>query len=244
MKAKEDLSQINLYINEVSRLLPYPQSKKKEVLEELGVDVQAAMKDSGEKSPSIVFGTPHDTAKNVCQAQNWHNIQATWHIRFFAWLIDWIFLTIFLMMIIGVGFLATLTFMSYEEMKDEFSQWESSTYDWNSASSQAWMLMFVVLLMSIIAIIVFFGYNIGLEYYYGATIGKKFLNLIVVDQTGIRITWKQAIIRNISKILVNYTFLLPIDVLLGILREKRDPNKAYNQRGLDIIAETIVVKLS
>lgn len=244
MRTKEDLSQIDLYINEVSRLLPYPQSMKKEVLEELRVDVQAAMKDSGEKSPSIVFGTPDDTAKNVCHAQNWHNKQAEWHIRFLAWVIDWIFLAIFLMIIMGGGFLVTLTFMSYDEMKDEFTQWESSTYDWNSASSEACMLMFVILLMSIIAIIGFFGYNIGLEYYYGATIGKKLLNLIVVDQTGIRITWKQAIIRNISKILVNYVFLLPIDVLLGILRDKRDPNKAYNQRGLDIIAETIVVKLS
>ncbi len=244
MRTNEDLNQIDIYINEVGGLLPYPQSKKKEVLEELRVDVLAAMKDSDGKSPSIVFGTPHDTAKNVCHAQNWHNNQAEWHIRFFAWLIDWIFLTIFLMAIIGGGFLVTLTFMSYDEMKDEFSKWEGSTYDWNSASSQVWMLMFIVLLMCIIAIIVFFGYNIGLEYYYGATIGKKLLNLIVVDQTGIRITWKQAIIRNISKILVNYTFLLPIDVLLGILKEKRDSKKAYNQRGLDIIAETIVVKLS
>jgi uncharacterized RDD family membrane protein YckC len=243
MSTKEDLSQLDVYINEVSRLLPYPRSIKNEVLEELRIDVQAAMKDSDGKSPSTVFGTPHDTAKNVCHAQNWHNKQAEWHIRFFAWAIDWIFLAIFLMIIIGGGFLVTLTFMSYEEMKDEFSKWESSTYDWNSASSQVWMLMFIVLLMSIIAIIVFFGYNIGLEYYYGVTIGKKLLNLIVVDQTGIRITWKQAIIRNISKILVNYTFLLPIDVLLGTLKEKKDSAKAYNQRGLDIIAETIVVKL-
>ncbi|MFX0204945.1 MAG: RDD family protein, partial [Candidatus Hodarchaeota archaeon] len=188
MKVKEELNQIDQYINEVSNLLPYPRSKKKGVLEELRMDVEAAMKDSSGESPSTVFGIPHDAAKNVCQAQNWHNQQAEWHIRLFAWIIDWIFLAIFLVIITGCAFLIMLPFMSYEEMKEEFSKWESPAYDWSSASSQTILLMFIIFLMSAIAIIVFFGYNIGLEYYYGATIGKKLLDLIVVDQMGIRIT--------------------------------------------------------
>ncbi|MHA2332739.1 MAG: hypothetical protein ACXAEU_12015, partial [Candidatus Hodarchaeales archaeon] len=68
MGTKVGLNQIDLYINEVSRLLPYPRSTKKEALDELRIDVQAAMRDSGGESPSTVFGNPLEVAKNVSQS--------------------------------------------------------------------------------------------------------------------------------------------------------------------------------
>ena len=100
----------------------------------------------------------------------------------------------------------------------------------------------MISIFTITTVIGILGYNAILEYYFGATIGKKILNLSVVDQTGLRITWKQAIVRNFSKIIVSEEFL-PLDVILGMILEKMDPEKARKQRGLDILAETIVIKL-
>lgn len=86
------------------------------------------------------------------------------------------------------------------------------------------------------------GYNAVLEYHFGATIGKRLLSLVVVDQSGVRISWKQALIRNLYKFLVSEE-LLPFDVMLGMILEKMDPEKTKNQRGLDILAETTVIKV-
>ncbi|MFX1514739.1 MAG: hypothetical protein ACFFC6_00375, partial [Promethearchaeota archaeon] len=53
------------------------------------------------------------------------------------------------------------------------------------------------------------------------------------------ITWTQAVIRNLSKIFA----LLLLDVVLGMILKKQNPEKTQKQRGMDILAETIVVQL-
>ncbi|MHA2365338.1 MAG: RDD family protein [Candidatus Hodarchaeales archaeon] len=238
MKKHNQDYQIDSYIDEVSRLLPYPYNKKKTALDELRIDVQSAMKDSNSKSPSEIFGTPLEVAKNVSQSQDWHNERAGWIVRFFAWILDLVIQISILAIYVVVGFLLIiLLIMPYDEITQEFNKWEDPTFNWFNLSFNGILLIIFISIISITTIIGFILYNIVLEHYYGATMGKKIFKLLVVDQSGIKITWKQAIIRNLSKILV-VEELLPFDVLIGIIREKND-----NQRALDVLAETFVIKL-
>ncbi|MFX0086110.1 MAG: RDD family protein, partial [Candidatus Hodarchaeota archaeon] len=124
----------------------------------------------------------------------------------------------------------------------EFSNWEKGTSTLNYFSAQGLLLLLFISFLTITTVIILIGYNAVLEYYFGATIGKKILKLGVVDQTGVAINWKQAIIRNLSKILISEE-ILPFDIVLGMILGKLNPEKTRNQRGLDILAETIVIKL-
>lgn len=88
--------------------------------------------------------------------------------------------------------------------------------------------------------IIWFGSISGLLYFilmegskYQATIGKMVLRIQVVDQQGMRISNKQAIVRNIAKI------LSAVIILIGFLMVIFDERK----RGLhDMIAGTFVVE--
>jgi hypothetical protein len=64
------LDPIDGYVKEISVLLPYSETRKKPVLEELRRDVQDAM-GSQKKPPSVVFGSPVEVAKNLSVAQDW-----------------------------------------------------------------------------------------------------------------------------------------------------------------------------
>ena len=242
MGKNEELNQIDMYINEVSRFLPYPKSTKQEALEELRIDVQSAMKGSEGESPSTLFGTPRNVAKNVSQSHDWYNERARWLTRLFAWIIDLFIEVCLVLSILGVGFLFILVIIPYDELIQEFSNWESGTSTLNFLSLQGLLFIVIITVLTVATVAAIIGYNATLEYYFGKTIGKKLFRLVVVDQTGIRITWKQAIIRNFSKILVSEEFL-PFDVILGMILERMDPEKTRNQRGLDILAETIVIKV-
>ncbi|MFX0015807.1 MAG: RDD family protein [Candidatus Hermodarchaeota archaeon] len=236
----EDLNQIDQYINEVNGFLPYPKSKKFEALEELRIDVQAAMKDSQGETPSMVFGNPRDVAINLSQSHDWHDERARWRTRLFAWFLDLIIEIGLILCLLGIGFLVLVfTIIPFDELVGEFSKWEQGTI---TVSTQVLLMIIFITILLIIAFIVWLGYNAAFEYYFGATIGKRLLNLMVVDQDGVRISWKQAIIRNLSKLYVSEE-LLPLDVILGMILERMDPVKARNQRGLDILAETIVIKV-
>ena len=72
------------------------------------------------------------------------------------------------------------------------------------------------------------------------TLGKRLLNLKVVDESGIKITWTQSFIRNVTKVPFLTTFL-GFDVLFGIISEK---TRGRKQRSLDFVAGTIVIKQS
>jgi uncharacterized RDD family membrane protein YckC len=236
MGNEEYFDQIDNYVNEVSRLLPYPYSKKRDALEELRIDVQSALKDSG-GSPSSVFGSPIDVAKNVCQGNDWHNNRARWRTRVAAWLVDFFVVGSLIALILAAGFLLIITtVMPFEELMAEFVEWENSF----TISPQSIQLIIIISVLTIISFVIFIGYHVVLEYRYSTTLGKKILGLSVVDQSGIKITWKQALIRNFSKMLIFEEFLL-IDVVLGMILERFDPEKTQKQRGLDILAETLVI---
>jgi uncharacterized RDD family membrane protein YckC len=235
---------IDLYIDEISKLLPYPSSLKTTLLAELRIDVQTAMEGFEKKNPSMVFGLPRDVAKNFTKSQDWGTKRAGWWSRIFAYLIDVAILGIFLVVYVLGGIIAILAlFMPVDDIPDLFQgSWgfdEPMPLQLDLTLGET--ILFLVLLFSLIgsAILVFFGYIVVLERYFSATIGKKLLKLSVVDVSGIKITWYQAIVRNLSKILGGF---LPVDLLLGMILERHDPEKIRKQRGLDILAETIVVK--
>jgi uncharacterized RDD family membrane protein YckC len=241
MDNDEKFNQIYLYINDVSRLLPYSDSLKKEVIDELRIDVQTAMDDSDGDSPSKVFGDPLEVAKNICESQDWHEKRATWLTRFLAWFVDLIikYFTIFVIIVIMLLFLVIL--IPYNDLLVEFSKWEKESFEITLISI---MLLIVISIITIILFLYMVAYNILLEGYFNTTIGKKIFHLVVVDHSGCKITWKQAFIRNLSKI-VTLDFvpmIIPIDTLIGIIIEKIDPEKAKQQRGFDLLAETIVIK--
>ena len=81
-------------------------------------------------------------------------------------------------------------------------------------------------------------YFIILEQSYSGTLGKRLLKLKVVDESGIRITWNQSILRNLSK-LPFVSFFLLFDLFIGIFSEK---TRGRNQRMLDFVAGTKVIQ--
>jgi uncharacterized RDD family membrane protein YckC len=236
----KDYDTIDLYIKEISQLLPYPSSQKKDKLKELRIDVQAAVEDSDIKDPSVAFGSPRDVAKKFSQSQDWGTERAGWWSRFFAWLIDATIMFLFAL-IYGLGGIIILLslFVPVEEIIDLLNKpWDISLQlDLPLGET----VLFLALLFFLIGTVfmVYSGYTIALEFYFAATIGKKLLRLYVVDESGIKITWYQAIIRNLSKITGGF---LPVDLIIGMILEKQDLGKTMKQRGLDILAETIVVK--
>ena len=236
--------QIDAYIEEVSKLLPYSNETKKDVLNDLKSDVSSAMKDHpADDTPENVFGNPREVAKNVSLSQDWHNKRAGWNIRFWAWLVDfmsiWVIISIYT--VVGFGFM--LIFVSWDELMAEFDRWEKVSFK-EFLTPLSIFVMTVISIIAIIAFITFFLYNIILEYYYSKTIGKKVFGLTVVDLSGTKITLKQAIIRNLSKVAFDkfMPLFLPIDTILGILLDREEKPKYHKQRGLDVLAEPIVIK--
>ena len=84
------MSEIDDYITQISKLLPYPMQEKTTLLEGVRKDVKDAMDDSDETNPSVAFGSPFEVAKNLSEAQDWGTEPASWTRRFFATIIDMI----------------------------------------------------------------------------------------------------------------------------------------------------------
>jgi uncharacterized RDD family membrane protein YckC len=127
--------------------------------------------------------------------------------------------------------------MPFDDLIQEFAKWETSSFEVIMASPTT-IISFITIIP---ATLVFLAYNIILEHFYSATIGKRLLNLRVVDHNGIKMAGRQSVIRNLSKIVLGE--LLIFDVVLGMILERQTPERTHNQRGLDILAETIVVKV-
>ncbi|MFX1507293.1 MAG: RDD family protein [Promethearchaeota archaeon] len=244
MSENMKLNSIDGYIDEVRRLLRYSEEKIQDALKELRIDIEAAVVDTKSKPPLIEFGSPRDVALNIMASHpEWYSKRAGWWTRFGAFFLDLLIEMTVLVIFLGAGFIAIITFiMPLDELMQEFKSWEQESFNLFELFTPQSLLLIVLMSFFFIATVIFLvGYNTVLEYYFGATVGKKLLKLLVVDQTGIRITWKQAIIRNLSKLLISEE-ILPFDAVLGMILEKIDPEKTQKQRGLDILAETIVIK--
>ena len=218
MKKQQVLDPISSYLREVSELLPYPEGKKAPVLEELRNDVQDAM-GSDKRTPSVVFGSPIEVAKNLSVATDWGTKLAGWGARLVASTID--FGIMFVMFIIF-----TIIRVSVSDTGLDWMKWHSID------------IPLSFLLISVPIILFILTYFIVLEKAYSTTIGKRIMGLSVVDESGVRITWTQSIIRNVTKVPFLGSFL-PFDILFGIVSEK---TRGRNQRVLDFVAGTNVIQ--
>ena len=135
-------------------------------------------------------------------------IIAKWTDRFFAWVIDFIIVSIISTSIIFTSF-GTI---DYEFEEDDF--WAEST-------------------QYIPTSILFFVYWTILEYKTGQTIGKKILNLKVVNIDGEKPDLKGIMISSFGK-----SFLLPIDIILGWFLTNAKRQRVFNKLG-----DTLIVKI-
>jgi len=135
-------------------------------------------------------------------------IIAKWTDRFLAWLIDFIIVSIISTSVIFASF-GTI---DYEFEEDVF--WAEST-------------------QYIPTSILFFVYWTILEYKTGQTIGKKILNLKVVNINGKKPDLKGIMISSFGK-----SFLLPIDVILGWFLTNAKRQRVFNKLG-----DTLIVKI-
>ncbi|MHA2232259.1 MAG: RDD family protein [Candidatus Hodarchaeales archaeon] len=203
------------------------------------------------------FGTPQRVAEDLLSSQADKLIRASYSRRGLAYLIDLIFTNSllfisFLLQFIVFEFLwdvyhfvpvkivisditwydLNLTSFTQAFLMLYFLLVEGAklNFDWNPIS----MLLHYAILSLIIAlnVVLVVGYFAILEAHYGGTIGKRLLRLRVVSETGIRITWQQAMTRNLSKFASQFLFL---DLFVGWFQ------KTDRQRALDLVSKTLVI---
>ncbi|MHA1990873.1 MAG: RDD family protein [Candidatus Hodarchaeales archaeon] len=239
---------INEYIKQIDRLLPYSSEIKEEKLSELRTDIKTALEGSDNDDINVVFGDYREVAKNFSKGQDWGTESAGWGIRLAAWIIDvTIFLGAVLLLFLGGLFIILTAFFTPEERNqiigDLFSGKVINLGDVKLIEGilpvELWLLF--ISGFTLISIIVAFAitYFFVQEGLYSTTIGKKLFKLIAVDKSGIKLTWQQAILRNLTKIAGQF---FPFDILIGILMEKQEPEKLLRQRAMDVLAGTTVVK--
>jgi len=136
-------------------------------------------------------------------------IIAKWIDRFLAWLIDFIIISIISTSLIFASF----GIVDFESSEDMFLA-ESMQYIPSS--------------------IMFFIYWVILEHKTGQTIGKKILNLKVIDISGNKPSLRGIMISSFGK-----SFLLPIDVILGWILTNEKRQRIFNKLG-----DTLVVKIN
>ncbi len=84
--------------------------------------------------------------------------------------------------------------------------------------------------------IVLFVYFVLMESYYGTTIGKEVLKLQVITEDGRKPELKEAAISAIGK-----AFLLPIDLLVGLIMKDTGHEVPLNQRLFQKVSKTLVI---
>ena len=134
-------------------------------------------------------------------------IIAKWTDRFFAWLIDFIIISMISTSII----FALFGTIDYEFEEDVF--WAEST-------------------QYIPTSMLFFVYWTVLEYKTGQTIGKKILNLKVTDVYGNKPSLKGIMISSFGK-----AFVLPIDIVLGWILTNEKRQRVFNKLGDTLIVK-------
>lgn len=133
---------------------------------------------------------------------------AKWSDRFFAWLIDFLIISV-ISTLIMFAFFGKIDF----DMNEKWMWVETTQYFQTS--------------------VIFFGYWTILEYKTGQSIGKKILNLKVINAYGKKADLKGIIISSFGK-----TFLIPVDLVLGWIFTNEKRQRIFNK-----IGDTVVIKI-
>ncbi len=225
MDQDEMKEHVDQYIQLIDQLLPYPRVIKSEALRELTLDVSEAWDDLASQHPDpeerfqalmYQFGTPEEVAKNLCQANEWHQCRVGFFPRTIAYFVDGI-----LSLILAV--MTTIPIYVFHATEEPSNLLELA------------FRLLILLTFGTLSSLVFIGYFVIFEGKYSTTPGKWLLKLKVVSEFGIKITWQQAIIRNFTRIRGE---LLLLDLLIGKFVMKLD-----RQRAMDKLAQTIVIKI-
>lgn len=138
---------------------------------------------------------------------------ANWVDRFLAWLIDFIILSI----VLGILFALTAFPFWFNFYSNDMTMEHRNVPSFNY----------------ILSSVAFFAYWTYFEYTGGQSIGKKLLNIKATDLSGNKIDIKGAAIESFGK-----AFLLPIDVILGLIFTNKKRQRIFNR-----LSNTIVIKL-
>jgi uncharacterized RDD family membrane protein YckC len=133
-------------------------------------------------------------------------ILAKWKDRFFAWLVDFVIISIISTAIFFLSFL-------YLNYNFENFIMEDGMYIPTS--------------------VMFFSYWVILEYKTGQTIGKKMFNLKITNSFGEKPSLLEVIISSFGK-----SFILPIDVILGLIITNEKRQRIFNKLG-----NTLIIKI-
>ncbi|MFX1534806.1 MAG: RDD family protein [Promethearchaeota archaeon] len=219
------------YMERINRLLPHKKAVKQPILEALREEVMDALTDAGSNDPTTVYGAPRDVAKNLSLGQDW-GVRASFKRRTVAYSLD--VLTCFVLLFVpGI----ILTFIFIELLVPGITPLLLEVI-FDTPTPWIVVSMFIILIFNMQFLLTTFLspiYFILLERLFATTLAKRILGLKVCDASGIRITLKQSIIRNFSKL---SPLLLVLDVLIGRYMKKEE-----HQRVLDLFAETIVLKI-
>ncbi|MFX0062226.1 MAG: RDD family protein [Candidatus Hermodarchaeota archaeon] len=216
------------YIDQINRFLPYKKEAKLPVLDALREEVREALMDAGSNDPTTVYGAPRDVAKNLSLGQDW-GVRASFKRRTVAYILDF-FICIVVALLLAIFFTPmylNLLIPEFFEILEEIPP--------NDPMITTLFITTYASLMLIINLPLSIFYFILLERVFSTTLAKRMLGLKVCDVSGIRITLKQSIIRNFSKL--SFLFLI-LDVIMG-----RAMKEGEQQRVLDSFAETVVLKL-
>ena len=133
-------------------------------------------------------------------------ILAKWKDRFFAWLVDFVIISLISTSIFFLSFL--------------YLDYNFENFITNDG-------------MYIPTSVMFFSYWIILEYKTGQTIGKKMFNLKITNIQGKKPSLVGIVLSSFGK-----SFILPIDIILGLIITNEKRQRIFNKLG-----DTLIVKI-
>ena len=133
---------------------------------------------------------------------------ATWSSRFWAWLVDFILVVLFLNIVRGI----------FEPVWRLPLLWDFGHWEFFAIGFET---------------IFFFGYWTIMEGFRGQSIGKMVMNLKVVNRDGTKITYGSAAIESLGK-----AFFLPLDCLIGWLAMPDTKQRVFNRISGTIVIKT------
>ena len=143
---------------------------------------------------------------NIDNSESSKIILAKWKDRFFAWLIDFVIISLIS---------SSTFFLSFLYLDYDFENFITNDE------------------MYIPTSIMFFSYWIILEYKTGQTIGKKMFNLKITNIEGKKPSLTGVVISSFGK-----SFILPIDMILGLIITNEKRQRIFNK-----IGNTIIIKI-
>jgi uncharacterized RDD family membrane protein YckC len=225
---------LEYYFQQIEKWFQYPKETNETAMQYLKQDVQDSMKNSDKINPDQVFGLPYDVAKNFSRNYDWKIPHADFNARTIAYAVDLIFSVVFFffwLRTINI-IIFPIQFGLIEPIRVNLAESVGFGYFLVDTFLYAPLVFFILFSLWFICL----GHPMVFEGLFSTSIGKSFFGIIVCDQSGIRITWKQAFLRNTTK-------LLPGLVLFEVIAAKMSPEKEDQRRAMDKIADTDVKKI-